>query len=127
MKYPIMAGRIWCFGTRRQIKFVKKFTRMTALFSPRVATFEEVATYVKEWKNTRLDICKGESEWVVTPSLSLDSQLFNHPLTLILNLNLGNRIKKAWQNGKRVSVRKWNEKYLLEFNPHGGSIRVKLK
>lgn len=88
---------------------------------------EEVATYVKERKNTRLDICKGESEWVVTPSLSLDSQLFNHPLTLILNLNLGNRIKKAWQNGKRVSVRKWNEKYLLEFNPHGGSIRVKLK
>lgn len=92
-----------------------------------VDTFEEVATYVKEWKNTRLDICKGESEWIVTPSLSLDSRLFNHPLTLVLNLNPGKEIKKAWQNGKRIPIRKRNGKNLLDFNPYGGSIQVDLK
>lgn len=85
-----------------------------------VATFEDVAAYVKEWKNTRLEIRQNKSEWTVMPSLSLDSLLLNRPLTLVLNPGSGNGIKKAWQNGKWIPVRKRNEKYLVEFNPYGG-------
>lgn len=92
-----------------------------------VATFEEVSAYVKEWKNIRLEICKGKTEWVVTPCLPLDSTLFNQPLTIVLNLKSENRIRNVWQDGKQIPVQKRDGKCLFEFNPYGGIIRIRLK
>ena len=70
-----------------------------------VGTFREVAAYVKERRNVQLDIVKKESQWAVIPRLLLDKELFNEPLTMVLNKKGKGKVK-VYQNGKRLLVKK---------------------
>ena len=88
-----------------------------------VGTFREVAAYVKERRNVQLDIVKKESQWAVIPRLLLDKELFNEPLTMVLNKKGKGKVK-VYQNGKRLLVKKRDDKQVFDFNPYGGTIRI---
>lgn len=88
-----------------------------------VGTFREVAAYVKERKNVQLDIVKKKSQWVVTPRLSLDKELFGEPLTMVLDKKGREKVKVS-QNGKSLLVKDRDDKLTFDFNPYGGAIKI---
>lgn len=88
-----------------------------------VATFHDVAAYTAERDNITLD-CQQEGRVItVTPTMSLDVQLFTHPLTMVVDSD----IREVRQGGQKLSVMKKDGKSLIDFNPHGGKIQIKLK
>lgn len=89
-----------------------------------VATFHDVAAYVKErdsikWKFER----KGRNQILITPELSLDKDLFSEELTMVIEKK---DIDKATveQDGKQLQVNISLNKVFFDFNPHGGIIEV---
>ncbi|MBQ7810983.1 MAG: hypothetical protein IJ394_00335 [Bacteroidales bacterium] len=61
---------------------------------------------------------KDGSELILNTKLKRDPQLFDMPLTLVVNKK---RIK-AKQNGKRLEVIQKDGKSLIEFNPYIGGV-----
>lgn len=89
-----------------------------------VGTFMDVASYMAERDATRLHVSGKGSKWTVTPSIDLDPELYRQHLTLVIN-GTGKDVK-ARQAGKRLKVFHKNGKALVDFDPFGGRISVKL-
>lgn len=87
-----------------------------------VATLHDVLAYTAERDTIRLDIRKGKNKLTVTPKMALEKRLFNHPLTLVVNGN----VSEAMQNGKRLALTAKNGKTLIDIDPHGGKIKMKM-
>ena len=95
-----------------------------------IATFHDVSAYQQERDNTSLKIKSKKNRIVVEPKMAkesktdsnikLEKQLFNHPLTLVLDF----MPKLATQAGKKLDVKENDGKYLLGFSPTGGKIRL---
>lgn len=86
-----------------------------------IAPFCDVAAYVRERNATSL-----KTEWQkgclkVIPKLLLNKQIFHFPLTLQIT---SATVTKAEQDGKRLTLHKRNNLTFLNFNPHGGCIRI---
>lgn len=89
-----------------------------------VGTFADVSAYVKERRdlNLKVDTLKnGTIE--VTPSLNLNRNLFNIPLTLVIH---SDKNIKVSQDGKPLSVETNDNMQTFDFNPHGGKITIKI-
>ena len=87
-----------------------------------VATLHDVLAYTAERDTILLDIKQGKNELTVTPKMPLDKHLFNHPLTLVVNGN----VSEAVQNGKRLMLTPKNGKTLIDIDPHGSKIKMKM-
>ena len=85
-----------------------------------IATFHDVSAYIAEREATKLDIKAKKNGYIVKPSLSLDKQIFQLPLTLVVK----GRIAEAKQNGRYLYVTKKGSNSLLNFDPHGGTIHI---
>ena len=60
----------------------------------------------------------------VTPTLDLDPEIFDQTLTLVIDTE--SRKISARQGRKRLSVIYCEGKVLLEFDPYGDTIKIKL-
>lgn len=91
-----------------------------------VDTFREIAAYLKENKELTYDIQKNGNELTITPSLALDSKLFDRSLTLVIE---NEKIQKvdATQDGKALHVTVDSGKAVFDFNPYGGVVKARLK
>lgn len=85
-----------------------------------IATFHDVAAYVKERDAVKLKTKVLKNEIIVTPSLSLDKELFHESLTLVVN----HTVLSASQDGKPLVVAHKKGRGLVEFDPHGGKITI---
>lgn len=81
----------------------------------------DVAAYVKERDNTRLVIKQTTDALIITPKTTLDDKLFQHPLTLVINVPVGT----ATQDGRTLDCIQKGDKTLININPNGGRIVVK--
>lgn len=88
-----------------------------------VATFHDVSAYITERDSISFDISRSKNKITISPKISLDTTLFCHPLTLVLE---GNAIE-ATQGKKRLSLTKKEGKTLFDILPNGGKIAIKLK
>lgn len=57
-----------------------------------VGTFREVASYIKEREETKLEVVNKKNTLLITPELKLDQELFVEPLTMVIT---GKEIKKV--------------------------------
>lgn len=88
-----------------------------------VATFVEVAAYVKERDSIQLVTEQTDKGWIVTPVLNLNQTLFDEPLTLVVCVMSNQRIT-ARQDGKSLEVTMQADKALFDFNPYGSEITI---
>lgn len=87
-----------------------------------IGTFADVSTYTKEREATSLTYNQMKDGTIeVIPSLSLDSTLYNMPLTLVINTN---KSLKAKQGGKILKVTSDDQKQLIDFIPSEGKITI---
>lgn len=91
-----------------------------------VATFRQVASYIKERDEIRLKVSDKKDGLVITPKLKLDKKLFAEPLTMVIE---GQEVKKVSviQNREQLSVNASGNKIIFDFNPYNGPIKVYLK
>ena len=91
-----------------------------------VGTFREVASYIKEREETRLEVVNKKNTLLITPELKLDQELFVEPLTMVIT---GKEIKKVTvkQGKRKLPVQITDDKVLFDFDPYGGMIKVTLK
>ena len=88
-----------------------------------VATFQDIATYVRTWMNTRLEIIEYENQVTLVPHCDLGDDWIV-PLTLVIDLK--DRVKVE-QDGTVLPVRKKQQgKWLFWINPKGGKIQIEL-
>ena len=85
-----------------------------------VATFHDVAAYVAERDSITLDIRTRKNDLIVTPRLPLDSRLFCHPLTLVVDA-VATEVR---QDKKKLPFTIKEGRTLVDFNPHGGKIEL---
>lgn len=85
------------------------------------ATFRDVAAYRKEVANTTLKIKQTKDGLTVTPVCRLSSALFNHPLTLLVDLP----IVSASQNGRALTIDRKGATAMINIDPHGGKVSLK--
>ena len=88
-----------------------------------VGTFREVAAYVAERDAVRLEQTVKGNRISVTPSLDLDPELYNMPLTMKVEGVSG---VKAKQGGKRLTVVYRDGSAIFDFDPYGGTIRLQV-
>lgn len=88
-----------------------------------VGTFREVAAYVAERDAVRLEQTVKGNRISVTPSLDLDPELYNMPLTMKVE---GVSEVKAKQSGKRLTVVYRDGSAIFDFDPYGGTIRLQV-
>ncbi len=92
-----------------------------------VGTFAEIASYIKERDSTLLTATRqGRDEFIVTPACSLDKELYQQPLTAIVQQNNIRRIAVN-QDGKKLETKIQKDQALFYFDPFGGPIMVKIK
>ncbi len=93
-----------------------------------IATFHDVSAYQQERDNTVLKIKNKKNRIIVkpqmdketqtAPKMELDKEIFDHPLTLVIDF----KPKRASQAGKTLDVREKNGKCLVDFSPTKGKI-----
>ncbi|MBP3511109.1 MAG: polysaccharide deacetylase family protein [Prevotella sp.] len=89
-----------------------------------VATLADVTAYTREQRAVRISIREESGGSVtVTPSLRLDRDIFNVPLTLVVCTD---RTVSAVQDGRPLEVVVKAGRRLIGFNPHGGPIALHL-
>lgn len=88
-----------------------------------VGTFREVAAYVKEAEECTLEVSCNKGKTVITPKISLDSSLFDMPLTL--EISNGSKKIKASQGGTKLDVSYRNGKAFVQFDPYGPPVTLK--
>lgn len=95
-----------------------------------VAVFEEISAYEAERLSTVLSIDTGRSrpdrkhgKITVSPSCSLDPQIYSLDLTLAVDL-VSDRLA-ARQNGRRLEKKSSEDRTFFSFDPHGGEIVIK--
>ncbi|MBR1932247.1 MAG: polysaccharide deacetylase family protein [Prevotella sp.] len=89
-----------------------------------VATFHDVAAYIRERDNVQLTIDEaGPNVLIVRPRCSLPREVFSMPLTLLL----GSRpVVSISQGGRPLAVyQAGSGQYLADFDPHGEPVVVK--
>jgi peptidoglycan/xylan/chitin deacetylase (PgdA/CDA1 family) len=90
-----------------------------------VATFEDVAAYVKQRDNIAIEVIKTKKGYQVVPKMTLNPDLFNKELTLIIKTSSNkNKIISVMQNGKKLLISKNSESTFINFNPWGGSLTI---
>lgn len=85
-----------------------------------IATFRDVAAYLKERDATTLIIRKSKGKMLVRPRLKLSANLFQQELTLLLP----DDYNAAEQGGRQLVVYRSNGKMCVNFNPHGGTLTL---
>ncbi|MCC8186128.1 MAG: polysaccharide deacetylase family protein [Bacteroides sp.] len=90
-----------------------------------VGTFREVSAYTEAQKQIRLQITETDHSWTVLPELLLDKELFNEPLTLVVEKQ-GREISGVRQDAKNLPVYESADKIIFEFDPYGGEIQIEL-
>lgn len=90
------------------------------------ATLADVGAYVKERNNVQLDVRQEGDKLIVTPSLSLNKELFNMPLTLCIYGADGKTATAVTQDGKALTIIQKTDRAIVEFNPYGGLIEITL-
>jgi peptidoglycan/xylan/chitin deacetylase (PgdA/CDA1 family) len=88
-----------------------------------VAPFGEVAAYVKERQHAQLSVETADSGLHVTINTNLDSLLFRHPLTLMLNES----IISAEQDGELLPMVSCDSTFYVNIDPHGGAVFLRTK
>lgn len=88
-----------------------------------VATFQDVAAYTAEQQNIKLEIKEKGKKWKIIPLFTLDNNLFNSPVTMVVNKGQIKKLK-AKQNGRILTSKILNDKALFDFDPNGGEITV---
>ena len=88
-----------------------------------VATLHDVLAYTAERDTITLDIQEGKGTLTVTPKNPLDKKLFFHPLTLVVS---GEAVE-AKQGKKQLPLTRKGDQTLLDIDPNGGKIQIKLK
>ena len=85
-----------------------------------IATFYDVAAYQQERDNATLKIKTKKNQVVVTPKMKLNKEIFQMPLTLVLDF----QPVKAMQDGREIPVKYKNEKYLIQIEPSKGKVII---
>ncbi len=88
-----------------------------------IATFHDVAAYVAERDTITLETKQKGSTLIVTPRMPLDKRIFHQPLTLVIK---GAEPKQVSQGPGRLTVTRREDRWLVNFDPHGGKIEIKL-
>ena len=88
-----------------------------------VGTFREVAAYIKECEDIKLKVTEKKKGLIVTPQLTLDKELFNEPLTLIIEQENIRKVSVK-QGKKEIAVNRLADKIVFDFDPHGGAISI---
>lgn len=91
-----------------------------------VDTFHDIAAYTEEQKNIRLEISEKKNTINILPVMTLDAELFNVPLTMVIEKN-GFRTATVKQGKNKIPVSDSRDKILFDFDPNGGMIQVKIK
>lgn len=91
-----------------------------------IATFRDVAAYIKERDNMKLDIKKTKSGYRIKPLLLLDKELFNEPLTMVVCIRKPSFVEVR-QNGRLLRLIRKKNRIVFDFDPHGGLISVQGK
>lgn len=86
-----------------------------------IATFRDVAAYLKERDHTQLVVKQTADGFIMTPKTALDSKLLQQPLTLMVNAPVGT----AMQDGRTLDCIQKGDVTLININPNGGKIVVK--
>ncbi|MBQ0006057.1 MAG: polysaccharide deacetylase family protein [Alistipes sp.] len=90
-----------------------------------IDTFENIASYTELQKATSLSVRKkSETTFVITPSCSLDQEIFKLTLTFRVDRKPSDSVKIK-QGGKMLETRKVKNRWMAEINPFNGPITVK--
>ena len=91
-----------------------------------VGTFREVAAYIRERDDIRLNVSTHKRGLTITPEMTLDKKIYTEPLTMVL---VGEAVEKVSvkQGKKQLSAHISGDKVLFDFDPYGGMIKVTLK
>lgn len=90
-----------------------------------IATFCQVASYIKAREEIQLKVSGKKDGLVITPELKLDKKLFAESLTMVLK---GQKVENVSviQKRKQLSVGVIGDKIIFDFNPYNGPIKVYL-
>lgn len=89
-----------------------------------VGTFRDISAYTTEQGNIKLKITQKDEKWILVPILPLNKELFNVPLTMVVNKEMLSDCMVK-QKGKRLKLLHFPDKILFDFDPNGGQIIVK--
>ena len=88
-----------------------------------VTTLHDALAYTAERDSVTLDIKESKGVLTVTPHNPLDKKLFFHPLTLIVD----GEVVEAKQGKQKLALTRQDHKTLLDIDPNGAKIQIKLK
>ncbi|MBQ8486847.1 MAG: family 78 glycoside hydrolase catalytic domain [Prevotella sp.] len=86
-----------------------------------VATFHDACAYVRERNAVQLSVSRRAGVTDVAVSCPLPAPVFSHPLTLVID----GCAESVSQGGRQLEIYRKNGKTLVNFDPHGGNIRIK--
>ncbi len=109
-----------CFGdeTRLWKMFDYALSQQSKLW---IATFHDVSAYQQERDNTSLKMKVKKSQVIVTPKLKLNKEIFNVPLTLVLDF----KPQQAMQAGIILPIKTVDGKHLIQISPSKGKVFIK--
>ncbi len=90
-----------------------------------VGTFKEISAYTAERENVVLDMDRQGNTAIVRNTLTLDRELFNDPLTMVIAQSEGCRME-AVQDGKTLPVNYVEDKVLVDFVPGAGEVVLRI-
>lgn len=86
-----------------------------------VCTLHDGLAYAAERDAVHFDVKEEKNgNLIVIPSMSLNSEIFFHPLTLVIE----GSVAEAMQDKKKLTVVNKGSKSLVDINPHGGKIKL---
>ena len=88
-----------------------------------VGTFRDVAVYTALAKNVKLTVEADGKGLSVTPAVTLDRNLYEHPLTMVAAT--GGKKIKAQQDGKTLEVKYDGDNAYIDFCPFGGPVSIR--
>ena len=88
-----------------------------------IATFHDVCAYVTERDTITLETKQKGNTLTVTPKMPLDKRIYHQPLTLVIE---GCQPKQVRQQRQTLTLIRHDDRTLVNFDPHGGEIEIKL-
>ncbi len=109
-----------CFGdeTRLWKMFYYALSQQSKLW---IATFHDVSAYRQERDNTTLKIKVKKDQVIVTPKMKLNKEIFNVPLTLVLDF----KPQQAIQADDTLPINAVDGKHLIQISPSKGKVFIK--
>ena len=89
-----------------------------------VTTFREVAAYMAERENLVLDIKRTSGKITVTFHFTMDKELFDMPLTLLLEDLPDQCAVTVLQDGRNLPVNLCRRGMVVDFSPWGGPVEI---